>query len=144
MDAWMNILPVLEQGVDILKINSEEIFLLTEKNNMEEALGNCLKRFRVGVVAVTAGPGKAYLATEEVIYTYKLPKIEEILNPIGAGDTVSSVMFSEYVSGACPHEAFASGLAAASASCLTNIGGLFSREKAAQIKKEIEIETKKL
>ncbi|OGV39694.1 MAG: hypothetical protein A2020_08695 [Lentisphaerae bacterium GWF2_45_14] len=144
MDAWMNVNSVIEEGsVDVLKINMEEFFALTKCSDIESALKQCFKS-PVKITAVTAGPGNAYLGAEGKIWEYKIPRLGKIINPIGAGDTVSAVFFSELVTGAEPHEAFASGLAAASASCLTPRGGEFCKEKALKIRENMSVVLKKL
>jgi len=134
MDAWMKVSSVIGAGcVDILKINMEELFALTGRSDVETAFGECF-RMPLKVIAVTAGPGNAYLGMAGKMWKYGIPKLDRIVNPIGAGDTVSAVFFSEYLAGTAPDEAFACGLAAASASCLTSRGGEFSREKAFEIR----------
>ena len=139
MDAWMKGSSVIETGsVEILKINMEELFALTGRNDVQSAFGECFKK-PLKAVAVTAGPGNAYLGMGGEIWEYGIPKLEKIVNPIGAGDTTSAVFFSEYVSGTEVQEAFACGLAAASASCLSSRGGEFSREKALEIRNKMLI-----
>lgn len=139
MDAWMKVASVIGAGsVEVLKINTEELFALTGRNDVDSAFGECFK-MPLKVIAVTAGPGNAYLGTGGKIWEYSIPRLEKIVNPIGAGDTASAVFFSEYVSGTAVQDAFACGLAAASASCLTPRGGDFSREKASEIRNKIVI-----
>ncbi|KAJ2080701.1 hypothetical protein H4R24_002892 [Coemansia sp. RSA 988] len=97
--------------------------------------------FNINTVAVTDGPSMAYLAdkTQGVCYGFTIPdllkqytyfvgdtkqseKIQEkesrLLNPLGAGDTCSAIMLSLLLEDMSAVEAFAQGLAAASASCL--------------------------
>lgn len=139
MDSWMNVTPTLELGMDILKINLEEIRALTGEKEYARAIKLCLEKYPIKIAAVTDGPGNAYLATEGKIWEYSLPRLDKVANPIGAGDTVSSVFFSEYLDGTPPHEAFAFGLAAASASCLTSVSAEFNTDTAKEIKQKINI-----
>ena len=139
MDAWMKVASVIDAGsVEVLKINTEELFALTGRDDVDAAFGECFKK-PLKVIAVTAGPGNAYLGTGGRIWEYEIPRLDKIVNPIGAGDTASAVFFSEYVSGTEVQEAFACGLAAASASCLFPRGGEFCREKALEIRNKIVI-----
>ncbi len=139
LDAWLNVTPTLEHGVEILKINLEEIMTLTGQSSGEAAIKHCLNNYPIKIVAVTAGPEKAFLGTKDELWEFHPPRLKDVLNPIGAGDTVTAVFFSEYLAGAAPHEAFASGLAAASASCLTSQSAEFDMETALKIRNEIEI-----
>ena len=62
----------------------------------------------------------------------------QIEQPIGAGDTCSAVFFSEYISGTAPEEAFACGLCAATASCMTDTPAMYDKNTALSLRKEIE------
>ncbi|KAJ1720074.1 hypothetical protein LPJ61_006212, partial [Coemansia biformis] len=90
-------------------------------------------RFSIGIVAVTNGPATAYLADGRTkqCFAFGIPDLlastalgagkyakPALLNPLGAGDTCSAVMLGHLLSGASAVDAFAAGLAAASASCL--------------------------
>ncbi len=118
-DAWKDIGPALEVGVDILKINTEELDELFPGLTPVEAARRCLATKRVGMVALTAGAGNAFLFHKKEAWRFTIPPLDTIVNPIGAGDTVSGVFLSELVAGAPPQFAFRSALAAGSASCLT-------------------------
>ncbi|KAJ2631796.1 hypothetical protein H4R22_001728 [Coemansia sp. RSA 1290] len=93
--------------------------------------------FGIGIMAVTDGPSTAYLADtkENSCWAFQIPDllahrdhlVDEttrnnfghlLLNPLGAGDTCSAVMLNLYLEKLDIVEAFAQGLAAASASCL--------------------------
>eukprot|EP01052_Picozoa_sp_SAG31_P025559 SAG31_NODE_2247_length_6094_cov_6.426522_3_plen_168_part_00 len=85
------------------------------------------------MLAITDGPAAAYVATRGQkdaqsegekwagkIWRVHPPILDEgVVNPIGAGDTVSGVMLCALAKGADPPTALARGLAAASASCLS-------------------------
>ncbi|KAJ2847678.1 hypothetical protein IWW36_003731 [Coemansia brasiliensis] len=93
--------------------------------------------FDIGIVAVTDGPSTAYLSDtkQNSCWAFQIPDllahrdhlVDEttkskfghlLLNPLGAGDTCSAVMLNLYLEKPDVVEAFAQGLAAASASCL--------------------------
>jgi len=67
-----------------------------------------------------------------------------VVSPLGSGDTASAVFFSEYLAGKPPVEAFASGLAAASASCLTPRCGEFDQGERDRLRKAIKIEQQRI
>ncbi|KAJ2706970.1 hypothetical protein FB645_001111 [Coemansia sp. IMI 203386] len=134
--------------VDILKINSDEItaiakrfdaqFDASAKDHIVSAALLVSKTAYVNIVAVTDGPSKAYLvdSQKDQVYSFAIPDLlankqhlldgktqddgfgNLTLNPLGAGDTCSAVMLNLVVDGHEIVEAFAQGLAAASASCL--------------------------
>ncbi|KAJ2221134.1 hypothetical protein IWW45_008948 [Coemansia sp. RSA 485] len=134
--------------VDILKINSDEItaiakrfdpqFDASAKDHIVSAALLVSKTAYVNIVAVTDGPSKAYLvdSQKDQVYSFAIPDLlankqhlldgkpqddgfgSLTLNPLGAGDTCSAVMLNLVVDGHEIVEAFAQGLAAASASCL--------------------------
>jgi fructose-1-phosphate kinase PfkB-like protein len=140
VDSWQDIEPVLKIGGKmIFKVNSEELQSVTGVNNTTDAIKTALERYPLQAVAITDGPGNAYFASGSAIWTYKLPRLENIISPLGCGDTAAAVFFSEYLSGTDPVEAFACGLAAASANCLTAMCGSFALEQAEKIKSDIVI-----
>lgn len=139
IDAYKNVDKALDT-VDILKINEEEIMRLSGQDDPLKAMEYMLKKPNIKILGVTAGAGCAYLGTGDGIFRYQLPRIEKLDNPIGAGDTVSAVFLKEYVDGTAPVEAFARGLSAASASCMTSEAAVFKPEEALKIKQNILIE----
>lgn len=142
LDAWKDVNPTLENGVDVLKINSDEIKDMTRKKSLEDAIKACLKKYDVKIVAITAGAHNSVLVENGNMWVFKIPKLKKILNPIGAGDTVSAVFFAEYLAGKLPHEAFRMGLAAASASCLHQEAAVFDIETALKIRENIKVTMK--
>ncbi|KAJ2450632.1 hypothetical protein GGF42_004445 [Coemansia sp. RSA 2424] len=126
--------------IDVLKINSAEAVSLAsacdpllDTREARAAATYLANRFSIGIVAVTDGPGAAYLAdsSDGTCYELHVPDLLEdceyflgggtrtcdMLNPIGAGDTCSAVMVNSLLDGMAAVDAFALGLAAASASC---------------------------
>ncbi len=140
IDAWQNIDSVLKVGGEILfKVNVEEIKLVAGEKDTITAMTKVLKEYNLKAVAVTDGPGKAYLASGSKLYTYELPVLDKIITSLGCGDTNASIFLSEYLAGAPVEEAFASGLAAASANCLSAMCGDFVREAATELYAKIKI-----
>ncbi|KAJ2340707.1 hypothetical protein GGH92_006144 [Coemansia sp. RSA 2673] len=140
VDAVKDIQHTLATGcVDVLKINSSELFALASAHSpgdVAQAATDLARRFSIGVVAVTDGPSAAYLVDTKSSTRYELcvPDLlkdldyylgkpaddngQLVLNPLGAGDTCSAVMLNSLIDGTTAVDAFALGLAAASASCL--------------------------
>ncbi|KAJ2876033.1 hypothetical protein GGH93_001061 [Coemansia aciculifera] len=144
VDAVKDIQPTLATGfVDILKINSSEVITLASAHCAEpvnvdlvQTAADLARRFSIGVVAVTDGPSTAYLVDTKSSTSYELrvPDLLKdldyylgkpadncgklVLNPLGAGDTCSAVMLNSILDDTTAVDAFALGLAAASASCL--------------------------
>lgn len=144
LDAWKDVKPVLENGIEILKINFEEIITLSGQKNIMDAIKFCFESYPVEVIAVTAGSDNAYLSAKGDFWEFTLPRLDNVVNPIGAGDTVSAIFFSEYLSGKELPDAFSSGLAAASASCLTAKAAVFDTDKARDLKGKIKTNIKTL
>ena len=140
IDSWQNIKPVLEIAENaILKINLTELRQITGEKTPREATLAALNDFHLKAVAITDGPGNAYTASANGFHVYQLKKLDHVVNPLGSGDTVAAVFFSEYLNEAPIEEAFASGLAAASANCLTPLCGHFDVQTALEIRKGITI-----
>jgi fructose-1-phosphate kinase PfkB-like protein/pantothenate kinase len=143
LDSYRNIDAVLATGqVDILKVNAHELRSLADKIRHTKRLpglespssvpDDALTLFEtipLRQLAVTAGPDTAWLfasprrdvgAHRFTVWQFQefyLPTIDDVVNPIGAGDTVGAIFLTQLLAGAPPHEAFACGLAAGSASC---------------------------
>ena len=98
----------------------------------------CLETYPLEAVAITGGKEFAVIGTRQQITRIAVPQIENAINPIGAGDTCSAVFFSEYISGTAPEEAFACGLCAATASCMTDTPAMYDKNIALSLRKEIE------
>ena len=125
----------------ILKINAMELRRLTGQETIAEGLAWLGQRYAKVTAAITDGPSRAWLldGTDASITTLELPKLDKIVNPLGAGDTASAVFFERLLAHQpCP-EAFADALAAASASCLTDQAGCFVSETAATIRETIRL-----
>lgn len=142
LDACINIESVLMEGVEILKINMEELKSLTRCRKPETAANAVFEKYKVKILAVTDGPKSAHLFLLNspsnkklgfAHYEYTIPKLKKVINPIGAGDTVSAVLLAEYIAKKPIHEAFKSALAAGSASCLTKENAVFDTKLAKKL-----------
>ena len=90
-----------------------------------------LGKYPIGYVAVTAGADVAWLVGREDVCELAPPRLDNVVNPIGAGDCAAGVMVSRCVERmtekgidapeglgfADVRESFREGLAAASLSC---------------------------
>ena len=140
IDSWQNIAPVLEVGGNLIfKVNAEEIKLVADDKDTIKAIKTVLNKYNLKAVAVTDGPGKAYLASGNKLYIYELPVLDKIVSSLGCGDTNASIFFSEYLAGTSLEDAFACGLAAASANCLSSTCGDFFKETASELYAKIKI-----
>lgn len=142
-DVFQNIRAALEDGVDLLKINQEELLILSGEKDPESAFRTCFKRFRIGILAVTNGKDPAMLSEGGEIRYFRVPAVEKPVNPIGCGDTCSGVMLAELLSGADPAKAFRCGLAAASANCMTASPAIYEKETALRFAAVLEKEETK-
>ena len=138
IDSYKNITQVLEEcHKGILKINAEELQALSGINDVPEAVKALLARYPLECVAITDGAQRAFLGYGSDIYVYNVPEVPVVVNPVGSGDTVSAVFLSEYVAGTAPETAFAYGIAAASANCMSMKCGEYSRCDAEELFKKI-------
>ena len=129
--------PMLDAAGDfILKINMDELKKLTGETEADSALRFGSRKWPRGVFAITDGAGAAYLASGGKIWRYAIPRIE-VVSALGAGDTCSAVTLSEFLGGKTVVEAFACGLAAASANCLSPRAGEFDNADAARLMPQI-------
>ncbi len=135
LDSFMNVEQSLQAGVSLLKVNQEEIFKLSGRQDIFSAIGDCREKYPVKMIAVTAGPDNGYFFNGRELYQLAPPEISKVANTIGAGDTCSSVMLSEIVNGTDPMEAFLLGLSAASASCMTQVCAYYDRNTALELRR---------
>ena len=117
LDAYKDTAPILESGaVEVLKINRAETAALTGLDSIEEGANALAEKHSIPVVAVTDGPNPAFIRTNEYAALLHPPKTK-CLNPIGAGDVVSAVLFAGLLQGLPPENAFENALRAGSKSC---------------------------
>ncbi len=142
LDAYREIETVLRAGPDLLKINTAELTALTGTAEPAAAARLCLEQFPIRALAITAGPAAAFLFTRGHGWQFTLPRLEHVLNPIGAGDTAAGVLLWQLAAERAGGEdvwkegsevlpdAFRRALACACASCLTREPAAFSLETA--------------
>jgi fructose-1-phosphate kinase PfkB-like protein len=130
--------PMLDAaGEFILKINMDELKKLTGETEAQSALRSGMAKWPRGVLAITDGAAAAYLAAGGRMWRYAIPEIE-VVSALGAGDTCSAVTMSEFLNGRPVAEAFACGLAAASANCLSPRAGEFDDAEVAKLMPTVE------
>jgi len=122
LDGYTNVDSVLATGrVGVLKINRDELLELTGESVMDTAAKICFEKHlsESSWLAITDGSDPATLYSCNTKWVLTLPSIK-VINPIGAGDTCCGVMsYCLATQLYTAPEAFAAGLAAASASCLS-------------------------
>ena len=110
LDGYKSVKKLLEVGVTMYKINRselEKIVLDLDIKSLSESLSEpttaltipemgslFFKAFpKVKLLGVTDGGQNAFLMKDKgmTCYEYILPKLSEVVNPIGAGDTVGAV-----------------------------------------------------
>ncbi len=144
IDAWRDVRPIFGAGVEAyLKINADELRAMTGCGTVREGL---CKVFASGprLVAITDGAKEAFCSDGTRLTVYRLPVLENVINPIGCGDTASAVWMSELLNGIDPFEAFRTALGAASANCLSAFPGSFDPAAARGIADRIAVETGRL
>lgn len=67
-----------------------------------------------------------------------VPPLDKVVNPIGAGDTVTAVLADGLLSGLAPRAAVSKALAAAAASCLDVLPAVWDPEVAERLETQIE------
>jgi fructose-1-phosphate kinase PfkB-like protein len=91
-------------------------------------------------VLVTDGPAPTVVRDSGAAGSYALPTLEKIVNPIGAGDTVTAVLTDGWLRGLPPEIAVKKALAAGMASCLSPSPAEWNPEDAARLEREIRWE----
>ncbi len=140
-DCCFNLDGLMSSGADIcLKINAGELAKLTGESGISNGMKKLFNRYsNLRFCAITNGAESAFASNGERVAEYTIPKLENVINPIGCGDTASAVFSAELVSGTELFEAFRRALGYASANCLTPQPGDFSPDAAQQIIQNITI-----
>ena len=134
LDNYREALAALGVKPDLfLKINALELRKLSGQPTIAAGLAWFQARYPHATAAITDGANPAWLLQNGKTIPLPVPAVE-VVNPLGAGDTCSAVFFARMLEGKSAHEAFADGLAAASASCLTNLAGEFSLQTARRLR----------
>lgn len=121
----------------ILKINRDELFLMTGERAVERALPQLSERYHLRAAAITDGPAAAFLYEQGRLFRYEIPALAKPVNPIGSGDTTAAVFAGELLAGTPAAEAYAVALGAAIANCLTPVCGAFDPARAAAFTAQI-------
>ena len=145
IDSWKNINGILAAARNaVLKINADELAALTGINDITLALKMLLKDYSLDCIAITDGAKAGFLADKSgTIWRLSVPFIarEQLVNPVGSGDTASAVFLSCYLNGEPAERAFAYAIAAASANCLSIKCAEFDREQAMKFFEQVKMET---
>jgi tagatose 6-phosphate kinase len=159
LDAYIDVMPALRAGPQLLKINEQEICSLTGCGTAAAAARQCLSSFPLTAVMVTAGGREAHLFTTEQQWSFKLATVDRVVNPLGAGDTAAAVLLCRLLQRleaagmnmtaavgqpqALPAdmlvESWRDALGAATASCLHRAPAEFSTGEAAALARRIVI-----
>lgn len=141
IDSFRDLQPVFDSGLRCyLKINADELRTMTGEADVRNGLRRVFGNPSVLGAAITDGPSNAFSSDGARLFTYHLPKLETVVNPIGCGDTASAVYMSEIVAGSDPAEAFRLALGAASANCLTAFPGSFDPAEARRLADAVRVE----
>lgn len=138
LDGYQQVRPALEAGPTALKINAGELRHLTGRTNIEDAALECLAHYPLALLAVTDGPAAAWLFTRDHAWEFQQPTLP-VRSAIGAGDCASAVLLRGLVAGLPPRDAFHQALAAANASCLTDLPAQFDPADAEELRGQIHV-----
>ncbi len=129
--------------VDFIKVNRLEYESLSQASVASHiSVDKSSSPYRAPTYLVTDGPADAFIASGDsgaVNVTFKLPSIGPILNPIGAGDTVTAGFVHHALQGDAIEEAFRHGLAMGSASCLSELPAHFDDRRLAELHAQIKV-----
>jgi fructose-1-phosphate kinase PfkB-like protein len=140
VDSVESTFAVLQSGGEsILKINREELQMLTGESDLKTALRQLAGRFPIRAAAITDGPEDAWLLTLGRLFRYRIPRLETVVNPIGSGDTAGAVLASEFLAGRPLNTAFAAAIGAAIDNCRSAVCGEFDPAAARETTGQIEI-----
>lgn len=138
LDGYQRVRLALHAGPTILKLNAEELRHLSGRSNVEDAAFECLTQYPLQILAVTDGPRPAFLFTRHGSWQFDQPAIR-VRNAIGAGDCASAILLRELIAGQEPQDAFRAALAAANASCLTDLPASFQPDEAKAFHDQITV-----
>ena len=139
VDACQHVEEFLNIGKITLKVNAEEIKAIAGERSITAAMKIVFERYQLHCIAVTDGAKGAYLYDGVTLFSYHLPQIGNIVSSLGAGDSCSAIFACRLLEGLEPCQAFAAGLATASASCLTDSCAKFATTTAGSLEQQIEI-----
>ena len=152
LDGFKQVEAVLASGrLDVLKLNCDELRALTGAADVAAAArellgdGGALRRANA-VLALTDGPRPASIFSSTGAWEIEVPRVD-CVNAIGAGDVCTGVFIHELakarkerrVDGAAAAEAFAWGLAAASARCTVQLPSGLEPAKIRELRERVAI-----
>ena len=142
-DCCFNLDGLMASGADIiLKINAGELKKLSGEHTVSDGMAKLFSSYNnLRFCAVTNGAGNAFASDGKQVAEYIIPTLENVVNPIGCGDTASASFSGELADGTDLFEAFRRALGCACANCLTPQPGDFSPEAAQKIISKITIKT---
>lgn len=144
LDGVSGVGATLDVGVDLVKINTAELRVLSGLDDLAAAAAQCRRRWRIGWLGVTAGPAAAWLFGPAGARRWRLPHLADRRNTTGAGDCASGIWLQRLAGRALTDDAvaaaFLDALAAASASCLTDLPSAFDPARAAELRAAIRPE----
>jgi len=149
IDSYIGINRALERGPDFLKINVTEFKRLLPCDDVAAGVAKFFLIYeKVKVLALTDGSEEACLFENPRLldegqlraWSYGIPKLDNVINPIGAGDTVGAGFLSSVLNGESYQDAYRKGLAAASASCLEKKNANFDMKIADVLYGKINLE----
>ncbi len=127
-DSVAGVTPDLLSRVDWLKVNAEEYRMLAPSWT---APGSAA---RAPSLLITDGARPALVAPRgEAPVACAVPRLEGVVNPIGAGDTVTAMLADGLLRGLDARAASAQALAAAAASCLHVLPAVWDEAEAARV-----------
>ncbi|HSQ41464.1 MAG TPA: PfkB family carbohydrate kinase [Fibrobacteraceae bacterium] len=92
LDAWTGVQGWLEQGVELLKINAQELVQLLEESHVgkekfsQTLVQKALTRWPIRVLVITQGSQYAFACTQGKTWSLQPPHLDQFVNAIGAGD----------------------------------------------------------
>ena len=144
LDLYKNVTPLLDLPQTVLKINREELGKLTSCGDVASGLKKLFNTTKLQLAAITDGAGNAFASDGRSLVQYTIPALENVVNPIGCGDTASAVLFSGLLEGINFVEAFKLALGAASANAETWIPASFDPARGRELAGKIETVSCKL
>ena len=140
-DSYRNFSGLMASGADVfLKINAAELKELSGESSIPSGISQLLSMYKnLRFAAITNGADNALASDGKSVMEYEIPRLQNVINPIGSGDTASAVFAAELLTVQDPFAAFKSALACACANCLTSQPGEFDPVEAQQIISTITI-----
>jgi len=138
-----NLLNAIEAGPTMIKPNTDEMaqILGREISSLDEVVAAAQEIKAKGVerVVVSLGGDGALMVCDEGVFRGHAPKID-VVNPVGAGDTMVGAFAVAMARGKDPKETLAYAMACASANCLSPSTGHFDKVVADDLLSKTKVE----